>query len=79
MHLGAPPTSLQYDVHLPLLTVRETLAFAGAALWASGAKNDNRKEFERVRWGALAVRDVRQGAARGGRWDAAPLQQEQPG
>lgn len=38
----------QYDVHLPLLTVRETLAFARAALWASGTKNDLAPEFTQV-------------------------------
>ncbi|KAL4448626.1 hypothetical protein ABPG75_005845 [Micractinium tetrahymenae] len=38
----------QYDCHLPLLTVRETLAFARACLWESGTKNDFREEFGRV-------------------------------
>lgn len=38
----------QYDVHLPLLTVRETLAFARDALWAAGAKNDLAPEFHQV-------------------------------
>ncbi|PSC75525.1 pleiotropic drug resistance 5-like isoform A [Micractinium conductrix] len=30
----------QYDVHLPLLTVRETLEFARSALWLAGCKHD---------------------------------------
>ena len=35
-------------MHLPLLTVRETLAFARDALWAAGAKNDLAPEFHQV-------------------------------
>lgn len=42
------PFFLQYDVHLPLLTVRETLAFAHDALWAAGCKNDLAAEFAQV-------------------------------
>lgn len=42
------PSCTQYDVHLPLLTVRETLAFARDALWAAGTKNDLAAEFHQV-------------------------------
>lgn len=45
---STPTPSPQYDVHLPLLTVRETLAFARDALWASGTKNDLAPEFHQV-------------------------------
>ena len=39
---------MQYDVHLSLLTVRETLAFAQSALWASGCKHDMRSEIAQL-------------------------------
>ena len=39
---------MQYDVHLSLLTVRETLAFAQSALWASGCKHDLRAEIAQL-------------------------------
>ena len=39
----------QYDVHVPLLTVRETLVFAQACLWEAGAKHDMHEEFHKVR------------------------------
>ena len=50
---AAPRRAPQYDVHLPLLTVRETLTFARAALWASGTKNDLANEFRQVRLASL--------------------------
>ena len=46
----------QYDVFLPLLTVRETLAFANHALWLSGCKNDLGAEFAQVGRGRAAAR-----------------------
>lgn len=62
-HYTPPLPTPQYDVHLPLLTVKETLEFAHAALWASGCKNDLGVEFGRVGgWRLL-----------GGSWQA-PLQ-----
>ena len=38
----------QYDVHVPLLTVRETLVFAQACLWEAGAKHDMHEAFHKV-------------------------------
>lgn len=38
----------QYDTHLPLLTVRETLLFARKCLWAAGAKDAGAEELRRV-------------------------------
>ena len=39
---------LQYDVHLPTLTVRETLAFAQACIWSSGARVKAGSMFSKV-------------------------------
>lgn len=38
----------QYDTHLPLLTVRETLLFARKCLWAAGAKDTGEEDLRRV-------------------------------
>ena len=46
-HPCVPLGPVQY-VHLPLLTVRETLALAQAALWASGCKHDLRAEIAQL-------------------------------
>lgn len=44
-----PPPARQYDVHLPLLTVRETLTFARNTLYAAGSKHDLADEFKQAR------------------------------
>lgn len=41
----------QYDVHMPLLTVHETLLFARRCMWASGCKNMLEAEAEKVGFG----------------------------
>lgn len=43
-----PPLPPQYDVHMPLLTVHETLLFARRCMWASGCKNMMEAEAEKV-------------------------------
>lgn len=43
-----PPVPPQYDVHMPLLTVHETLLFARRCMWASGCKNMMEAEAEKV-------------------------------